>query len=230
MFSLRPIFVGALALFWTLACGGAEQHPAASLTQRIAALLDAFPADAHATRTVEIVTPAQRLVELCPTPALSLTGSTHRLTGKKTLTARCGARRVFIQVVVHAEGNWWVATRALMPGKSIQPEDIALRTGSLDQQPEGMIFSKEQILGQTVSRSIRAGQTIVQNQLRRPWVIISGQEVDVVAQGEGFLVRSRGKALDSASLNAPLRIATRTGQIITGVAAAKGKVAISLKE
>jgi flagella basal body P-ring formation protein FlgA len=66
--------------------------------------------------------------------------------------------------------------------------------------------------------------------LRKGWAVVSGQEVDILATGKGFQIRSKGKALGSAAAGQPLRIATRSGQIMTGEVDPQGYVKINLKE
>lgn len=203
------------------------------LKNQITALINGHherPTDAAIVRTITLLTPAEQLNTLCADPELSIAGNNLRLTGNKSVIAQCGNKRKFIQISVQAQGTWWTAVRAIKPGTVVRPEDIAPRTGSLDRLPAGLIFSQDSIVGQTATRSINKGQPVVENQLRKGWTVVSGQEIDILASGEGFQIRVKGKALDSAAAGQPVRIATKSGQIVTGTVAPDGKVNINLKE
>lgn len=211
----------------------AAQSAHESLESQITAVVNAHnetPADAAISRTITILTPAEQLNGLCPNPELSIAGNNLRLTGNKSVIAQCGSKRKFIQITVQAQGTWWTAVRSIRPGTVIQAEDIQPRTGSLERLPAGLIFTQENIIGQTTTRSINKGQPVVEGLLRKGWAVISGQEVDILATGEGFQIRVKGKALDSAATGQPVRISTRSGQIVTGLVAPNGKVNINLKE
>lgn len=187
-------------------------------------------AEIPVVRTIKILTPAAQLSALCAEPELSIAGNNTRLTGNKSVVAQCGTRRKFIQISVHAQGTWWTAKHTLKPGSVITADDLLARTGSLERLPAGLIFDRQQIIGKTTTRSVSRGQPLAENQLRKGWAVVSGQEVDILATGKGFQIRSKGKALGSAAAGQPLRIATRSGQIMTGVVDPQGYVKINLKE
>lgn len=238
MFFLRRLLITITISLNILFCGTvfnavAAQSANETLESQITAVVNAHnerPSDAAISRTIKILTPAEQLSGLCPNPELSLAGNNLRLTGNKSVVAQCGNKRKFIQITVQAQGTWWTTIRPIRPGTVIQAEDIQPRTGSLERLPAGLIFSQDNIIGQTTTRSINLGQPVVESQLRKGWAVVSGQEVDILATGEGFQIRVKGKALDSAAAGQPVRISTRSGQIVTGLVAPNGKVNINLKE
>ncbi|WP_145931678.1 flagellar basal body P-ring formation chaperone FlgA [Yersinia bercovieri] len=236
MLPSRSHFITLLTLivcFKMFDATAAPQPSDNALETQIAALLNSqrgSATDPDVTRTIKILTPPEQLTSLCPNPELSLAGNNTRLTGNKSVIAQCEGQRKFIQIAVYAQGTWWTPSHPLKPGVTIQPEDLESRTGSLARLPEGVVFNKEHIIGLTTTRSINRGQPVLQNQLRQPRVIMTGQEVEMIATGPGFRIRSRGKALDNAALGGTLRIITKTGQIMTGTVTAEGKVNIDLKE
>lgn len=238
MFFLRRLLITlriALTIIFCCTTFNAIAAPSAnaSLESRITAMVNAnneSPTDAAISRTIKILTPAEQLSGLCPDPELSIAGNNRRLTGNKTVIAQCGTKRKFIQITVQARGTWWTAVRPIRPGTVIQAEDIQSHTGSMERLPTGVIFTQNNIIGQTTTRSINRGQPMVEGLLRKGWAVVSGQEVDILATGEGFQIRIKGKALDSAAAGQPVRITTRSGQIVTGLVAPNGKVNINLKE
>ncbi|ELW9440016.1 flagellar basal body P-ring formation protein FlgA [Pluralibacter gergoviae] len=231
---IRSIFAIAImlgsSLNYSFAHASVENE---ALKRNITALITSesqLPAAANVVQIVTIVTSISQLKQLCENPDLSLAGSSRRLTGNRSVVARCGNLRKFIQVKVAAEGEWWTAAHPLKPASVIQEDDLMLHTGSLDHQPADLLFDKSSIIGQTTTRTINAGQAITQSELRHPWLAVAGQEVEILAQGDGFQIRTRGKALTNAAANKTLRVSMRNGQIINGIVEPDGTVSINLKE
>lgn len=185
--------------------------------------------DANVVQLATILTPAKQLAAICASPMLSLAGNDRRLTGKRSVVAECESRRHFIQIQVKAQGTWWVAKGNLPAGSVVQASDIEPHTGAVERQPAGIIFNPALIIGQTLTRAAIAGQPVRSNQLRQQWRLHAGQQVDLVAAGEGFLIRSQGKALANASVNDTLRVQTRSGQTLSGRVNEDGQVMISLQ-
>ena len=93
----------------------------------------------------------------------------------------------------------------------------------------GLIFNPDRIIGQTLTRAVTAGQPVRSNQLRQQWRLRAGQQVEIVATGEGFSVRSQGKALSNAAVNDTLKVQTRSGQTVSGRVNAEGQIELSLQ-
>ncbi|WP_435927749.1 flagellar basal body P-ring formation chaperone FlgA [Dryocola sp. BD613] len=200
-----------------------------SLESQIAALLNNGQ-NAAITRSVRILTPPQQLAGLCAAPQLSVSGNDSRITGNRSVIAQCGQQKKFIQVNIQAEGSWWTASRAIKAGSLIQAGDITAQSGTMARLPPGVLLRKDEIVGQVTTRAINTGQPIVASHLRKRWKVSAGQEVDVFAAGEGFQIRTRGKALDNAALDETLRVKTASGQIVSGKVTSAGKVHIFIKE
>jgi flagella basal body P-ring formation protein FlgA len=58
-------------------------------------------------------------------------------------------------------------------------------------------------------------------------VIQQGQTVRLVAQGEGFLASSEGKAMTRAAVGATLQVKTAAGRLVSGVARQDGQVSLA---
>lgn len=189
-----------------------------------------FPPEANVVQHVTILTPAAQLAALCTTPRLSIIGSSRRITGTKSISAQCGDKRTFIQIRISAEGKWWSAARTLKAGEVITAADIRQRSGSLARFPYDGALMSSAIIGQTATRTINKDQIIAQGQLRHSWAAVAGQQVDILAQGHGFLVRSRGKALSNAIANGPLKVTMGNGKTFIGTLSEDGVVRINLQE
>lgn len=227
----NPFFIIAACLLISLP--GKASETATSLTLQITQLINQqqhIPPNADVTQRVIILTPPTQLSGLCAKPQLSLSGSATRLTGNRTVLAQCGQQRKFIQVSIDAQGSWFVSRRVIPAGTIVQPSDIEIKKGSFKHLPAGVLLSTEQIVGQTATRVISPGQPLIQGQLRKQWRITRGQQVDINASGSGFLIRTTGVAQNNAATGERLRIKTRSGQIISGLVTADGKVKINLDE
>ncbi len=233
MTSLLRLFITCPALlFYSLLCFMAPlqaQAEKTALENHIAALFN-NEQNGPITRRVTILTSPNKLAELCATPRLSISGNDSRLSGNRSVIAQCGKQKKFIQVNIQAEGTWWTASRGLKPGTPIEADDITAQSGTMARLPSGVLLRKDDIVGQITTRAINAGQPIVENHLRKRWKVTAGQEVDLLAAGAGFQIRTRGKALDNAALNETLRVRTASGQLVTGKVTAEGKVDIFIKE
>jgi len=185
-------------------------------------------ADVAVHQQVRLLSRGKALDTLCAAPQFSAAGQPARMVGNRTLTAQCGSRRYFLQVEVSATGSWYVAQRTLAPGETLRAEDLRRVCGDLAALPPGALLQQQALVGQVTLRALAAGQVLTQGQLRRSWRIRQGEEVDIVAQGQGFRLRSKGKALNNAAIGQMLAVKTAAGQRVQGVVSADGKILLSL--
>lgn len=229
---LSARFLSAM-LFGALTLSASATPPTAQqLTAQLSTLLNKQQpggADFPVVRSVKILTPTDKLERLCARPVLALAGSDTRLTGNRSIAARCGTERAFIQIAVQAEGSWWSTVAPLKAGATLSLADIQRHQGSLDHLPVGLLFAPNEIVGRVTTRNIAAGAPVTENMLRKQWRVRAGQDVEVIAIGNGFTVRAQGKALDNAAINEKLRVSMRTRQVTTGVVTAEGAILIDLK-
>lgn len=200
------------------------------LEARIATLLaaDNKQTENQPQLRINILTPAAKLAALCAQPDLRLSGRSVRLTGRRSVIARCGKKQQFIQIQISATGRYWVATQTLKPGQIIGAEDIQPVSGELDRLPAGLLLDPQRIIGSTPTRIIQPGSPLADNQLRRSWAVIANRTVEITAPGDGFLIHAKGKALDNAALDESVRVQTRTGQVVVATVTGQGQVSISL--
>ncbi|CAH5339709.1 Flagella basal body P-ring formation protein FlgA [Enterobacter cloacae] len=224
------LFSAAMAVLLCSVSAGASVPSDQTAKQRLLLKLDALiqqpESNGEVVRTVALLATPAQLAGVCENPELSLVGRDSRLTGKRTVLAQCGARRHFLPVRISAQGTWWVASQSLPGGAIVQRSDIEPVTGSLDNQPGGLIFSADEIIGQRLTRAIDAGKPLLENQLRQQWRLRAGQTVDLVTAGSGFRIRSQGKALNNAAVDDVLKVKTTGGRTVSGKVAADGQVMI----
>lgn len=218
----------SLLLYLGSLCSSLAYAGTPSLEQQIAELLN-HGMDKNITRTVTILTPEKQRKAICAQPKISLSGNDTRLAGNRSVITQCGMERKFLQINIKAEGKWWVATRTLPIGTQIQAADIKQQYGSMDRLPSGLLMDKDEIVGRIATRAINAGQSLQGNQMRKHWVIVAGENVDVLAEGNGFSIKVGGTAMDNAALHQNIRVKTKSGQITTGKVISAGKVSVSVQ-
>lgn len=224
------LFSAAMVVLLCSASAGASVPSDQTAKQRLLLKLDALiqqpESNGEVVRTVALLATPAQLAGVCENPELSLVGRDSRLTGKRTVLAQCGARRHFLPVRISAQGTWWVASQSLPGGAIVQRSDIEPVNGSLDNQPGGLIFNADEIIGQRLTRAIDAGKPLLENQLRQQWRLRAGQTVELVTAGSGFRIRSQGKALNNAAVDDVLKVKTTGGRTVSGKVAANGQVMI----
>lgn len=207
----------------------ASLNASGSLCKQIHAMIDEkFKTQMGPTDniSVDILASSKQLENLCNNPELSFSGQSHKMTGNRTIIARCGAKRHYIRVRISVTGTYWVPNQLLQPGQPITLAQLTPRKGSLDNLPNDVIFDPQHITGKTPTRLIKPDHPLTASLLREQWSVLAGQEVSIVAIGNGYQVLSVGKAMDNAALNEPLRFRTRSSQILSGKVIGKQKVAI----
>lgn len=209
-----------LCLFLFPLSAAAESGDA--LVTRLESLLRQQRPDRSLVQKVTLITPA-RLLPDCPSPQLQL-ASYGRLSGNMSVTARCGARRYFLQIKVRARGDYWVAARGLRTGTALGSKDVARENGELTGQLRNVIFATQPVTGSLTTRAIQAGQPLAANMLRAPWKVRQGNPVAVVTRGPGFRVRHYGKAMSDAAVGSSLRVRLASGQMVSGAVDNQGVV------
>ncbi|BET63029.1 flagellar basal body P-ring biosynthesis protein FlgA [Yersinia pseudotuberculosis] len=163
----------------------------------------------------------------CDAPEITLPANA-RPWGNISLSVRCDGLRRFIQTQVQVSGRYAVAVRRLAAGEKISAQDIQMKQGRLDTLPPGALLDAHFAQGAVSQRQINAGQPLTRNMLRRLWLVKAGQDVPVLAQGDGFNVNSNGKAMNNGAAQETIRVRMPSGQIVSGTVADDGTIRIML--
>lgn len=150
---------------------------------------------------------------------------------RMTVGVRCGAPHnwtAYVQASVSLTGTYYVAGRQIPPGKTIGPEDLDAREGDLIALPAGVMTDTARILGMQARHRINAGQPIRGSALRNADAIARGQNVRIIARGNGFTVSSEGQAMEDAPPGGTIQVRTASGQIVSGVVQSAGQVEVQL--
>lgn len=181
----------------------------------------------HAVGMNVVVRTPQAQWPSCDMPQFTLPGNS-RLWGNISVAANCGENRRYIQVQVQVSGQYLVAKRQLARGSSVTKEDFQLQTGRLDTLPARTLFDSASVTDAVVLRDIQPGQPVSLSMLRQPWRVKAGQNVMVIASGDGFDASGEGKALNNATSAQWVRVRMGNGQIVSGRVGDDGNILITL--
>lgn len=144
-----------------------------------------------------------------------------RAIGKTTVGVRCLAPQtwtVYLPAQVRVIAAYAV-TRAPLPANHVlTAADVALREGDLGSLPADVATDLDALLGTRTVSGLAAGAPLRTALLRPPLVVQQGQTTRLVLNGPGFSVQSEGQALANAGRGDRVRVKTRSGQVVSGVA------------
>ena len=192
------------------------------LTAFFAQQLEGFSDDVKVT----VRTPPN-LYPSCEQPSFTVTGTT-KLWGNVNVLARCASEKRYLQVAVQATGNYVVAAVPVARGSVLQSNSVTLKRGRLDQLPPRTMLDINQAQDAVSLRDLAPGQAIQLSMLRQAWRVKAGQQVMVVANGEGFSINSEGKALNNAAVAQNARVRMSSGQVVSGTVNSDGNILINL--
>ncbi|EPL9569681.1 flagellar basal body P-ring formation chaperone FlgA [Providencia rettgeri] len=177
--------------------------------------------------SIEIKTPIEKWPN-CDKPQISPPIGGRNM-GNVSVPVQCGKKKQFLQLTVNVTGQYYVATRNLNRGETIEFVDIGTKKGLLHKLPAGASTDKMALRGAIVLRTITAGQTFTKSMVRQPWAIKAGQTVFVFANGDNFSVKYEGRAINNATMGQNIRVRLLNGQVVNGLAQENGSVNIALK-
>jgi flagella basal body P-ring formation protein FlgA len=110
-------------------------------------------------------------------------------------------------------------TRQPLPANHVlTAADLTLREGDLGSLPADVATDAEALLGYRAVSGVAAGAPLRSTLLRPPLAVQQGQPTRLVMNGPGFSVQSEGQALANASRGDRVRVKTRSGQVVSGIA------------
>ncbi|ERK07007.1 MAG: flagellar basal body P-ring formation chaperone FlgA [Pantoea sp.] len=163
----------------------------------------------------------------CAAPQIVLPGNSRQW-GNMSIATNCGQNRRYLQVQVQVTGVYLVANHQLMRGSNVTASDFRLQSGRLDTLPARTLFSTDNVADAIAMRDITPGQPVTATMVRLPWRVKAGQNVIVVASGNGFDASSEGKALNNATTAQMVRVRMGNGQVVSGRVGEDGNILISL--
>jgi flagella basal body P-ring formation protein FlgA len=152
-----------------------------------------------------------------------------RLWGRTRIGLRCAQGgtpwNVYLPLTVKVFGPGLTAAVALPAGSVLTLAD--LRPGEVDlAEAYAPVVLAGSAVGRTLARSLSAGQTLHQSDLRiRQW-FAAGETVQITSVGPGFRVSGEGQALGPGLEGQPARVRTESGRVVVGVPVAERQLEV----
>jgi len=178
--------------------------------------------------TIQVKPPRTALPACSALDAFQPAGS--RNIGKITVGVRCLAPSpwtVYLPAQVRVTGHYVVTRQPLPANHVLTADDITLREGDLGSLPADVVTDAAAILEYRAVSGLAAGAPLRNALLRPPLAVQQGQVTRLVLNGPGFSVQSEGQALANAGRGDRVRVKTRSGQVVSGVAHDGQQVVVS---
>lgn len=141
-----------------------------------------------------------------------------QLNGNSNVGVRCNSKKgwtVFMQITVKISLNLLTLNKTLQQGQIVRAEDLS--SLSSDSLQAGTLTDPSQAIGKVMKFGVGKGQLLRQDMLRAPYAVTQGQSVQLLATGQGFIIRSEGQALSNAAEGETATARTSAGQKVSGV-------------
>ena len=152
-----------------------------------------------------------------------------RLWGKTSVGVRCIAPQPWVIYVtgnVKVWGTYYVSAKAISQGQTLTDSDISAIDGDLTTMASGVVTEPSQAVNHTSTMAISAGISLRQDSLRLQQVIMQGQTIRLISNGEGFKVSTEAQALNNASEGQLVKVKISSGQVLSGTAKFGGIVEV----
>lgn len=150
--------------------------------------------------------------------------------GRLSVGLRCAGEQPwtrFVAAQVVVDGSYLVAARPIAAGQAASPGDFVMRTGDLARLPKTVVTDPAQLEGLVATNAIAPGTPLRQDLWRGAVVIQQGQPVRLLAQGDGFVASTEGKAMTRAAVGGTVQVRTAEGRLLSGVATGHGQVKLA---
>jgi len=213
------IWLAAACLCVSAVIHAADRQDPAALQAHAERFLKTQTSGLPGTVSIQVRPPRSALPACSALDAFQPAGS--RSIGKITVGVRCLAPTpwtVYLSAQVRVIGNYAVTRQPLPANHVLTAADVTLREGDLGSLPADVVTDADAMLGYRAVSGLAAGAPLRSALLRPPLVVQQGQTTRLVMNGPGFSVQTEGQALANASRGDRVRVKTRSGQVISGVA------------
>ncbi|MDP1645173.1 MAG: flagellar basal body P-ring formation chaperone FlgA [Thiobacillus sp.] len=215
----QRIWLAAACLCVSAVTHAADQQDPAALQSHAERFLQTQTGGLPGTVSIQVKPPRSALPACAALDAFQPAGS--RSIGKISVGVRCLAPTpwtVYLPAQVRVIGTYAVTRQPLPANHVLTAADITLREGDLGSLPADVVTDTDAMLGYRAVSGLAAGAPLRSALLRPPLAVQQGQTTRLVMSGPGFSVQSEGQALANASRGDRVRVKTRSGQVISGVA------------
>jgi flagella basal body P-ring formation protein FlgA len=143
-----------------------------------------------------------------------------RLWGKTRLGLRCLRGdvkwNVFLPVTVKAFGPAWAIKAGASQGSVLSEADAMQVEADWAELNSPVVANLSDWVGQTAARTLSTGQVIRQDMVRATQVFQAGEQVRVVANGNGFEIATSGLAVSNGVVGQTARVRMENGRVLVG--------------
>lgn len=209
----------AACLCVSLAAHAAEPQDPATLQAHAERFLKTQTSGLPGKITVQVKPPRTPMPACSAIDAFQPAGS--RSIGKFSVGVRCLAPSrwtLYLPAEVRVIAHYVVTRQPLPANHTLTANDVTLREGDLGSLPADVLTDAAAMLGYRAVSGLAAGAPLRAALLRPPLAVQQGQVTRLVLNGPGFSVQSEGQALANAGRGERVRVKTRSGQVVSGVA------------
>jgi len=216
---IHGTWLAAVCLVLSAHAHAAGQQDPAALQVRAEQFLKTQTGGLPGTVSIQVKPPSRALPACAALDAFQPQGS--RSIGKTTVGVRCLAPSqwtVYLPAQVRVIGHYVATSQPLPANHVLTAADITLLEGDLGSLPTDVVTDADAMLGYRAVSGLAAGAPLRSALLRPPLAVQQGQTTRLVTSGPGFSVQSEGQALANASRGDRVRVKTRSGQVVSGIA------------
>jgi len=155
-----------------------------------------------------------------------------RLWGKSRIGLRCTQGRtawnVYLPIVVKVWGRALVVPAGAAAGSVLGERDLDEAEVDLAEELSPVFFDRKLVAGRTLAQALRPGQAVRQAHVKSRQWFAAGENVKVVAVGDGFALEGVGQALTNGVEGQPAKVRTESGRVVTGVPVGERRLELSL--
>jgi flagella basal body P-ring formation protein FlgA len=170
-------------------------------------------------------------VPQCAGPLDARAAQGTRAGGRLTIEVGCKAPRwrVYVPVTLAAIRPVVVAAKPLPARKSLAEGDLRMAERDVHALPGGYFSRPEELAGMDLTRALGAGEALTPGVVRAGSLVRRGQQVTLLAEGNGVAVRMKGEALGDGGLRQRIRVRNlSSGREIEGVVRSADLVEVTM--
>jgi flagella basal body P-ring formation protein FlgA len=154
------------------------------------------------------------------------------LLGNTVIGVRCMSGKpwtIYVPAKVIGVRQIVVTKRPVLRGSAIAEGDIALTEREITGDGDAYIFEPEHVLGKIAKQPLRADIPLTPDLLDAPLLVRRGQEIIILAQGDGIEVRMSGTALMDGAEGQLVRVRnTLSNRTVEGLVIKTGIIKVNM--
>ncbi|MES9850706.1 MAG: flagellar basal body P-ring formation chaperone FlgA [Candidatus Thiodiazotropha sp. L084R] len=202
----KPKALGCAILLGLFLAGSVSAQPGETQHQPHQSIADAAKHYLESTLTQDTtganikISPLDHRLKLkrCETPLEAFSPPGGVKLGRTSVGVRCASPApwsLYISANVGIEAPVVVAIRDLPRGQAIDSKDLKIKVSDTSHLLRGYFDTVDQVVGQTLKRTLRRGQVVTPSMLVVRKAIKRGDQVTILAGSGGIQVRMQGKAI-----------------------------------